>query len=152
MVRYFPSQTNSDLMIVTFAHRFWLWSRNYKQLSFRHVDFFEVIRLNVEIFYAFEVRSDVANIFVTRDNILHRKRIYLQKNESSILKNNVKVFRNNSHSRRNTRARRNKSKKNNTVRVTARDPSRKVSHPINVAWDRKIVAEFNRSISSPRLG
>ena len=127
-------------------------AENYQQLSYRHVDFFEVMRLNIEIFCAFEVRSDVANILVTSENILHRKRIYLQKNVSSIFKNNVKVFRNNSHSRRNTRARRNKSKKNNTVRVTARDPSRKVSHPINVAWDRKIVAEFNRSISSPRLG
>ena len=102
-------------------------AENYQQLSYRHVDFFEVMRLNVEIFCAFEVRSDVANILVTRENILHRKRIYLQKNVSFIFKNNVKVFRNNSHSRRN------KSKKNNTVRVTARDPSRKVSHPINVA-------------------
>ena len=91
------------------------------------------MRLNVEILCAFEVRSDVANILVTRENILHRKRIYLQKNESSIFKNNVKVFRNNSHSRRNTRVRRNKSKMNNTVRVTARDPSRKVNHPINAA-------------------
>ena len=31
---------------------------------------------------------------VTRDNILHRKRIYLQKHERSIFKHNVKAFRN----------------------------------------------------------
>ena len=37
------------------------------------------MRLNVEIFCAFEVRLEVANILVTRNNILHGKRIYLQK-------------------------------------------------------------------------
>ena len=52
------------------------------------------IFLNVEIFSTFEVRSEVANTLVTRDNVLHRKRIYLQKNESSIFKPDVKVFRN----------------------------------------------------------
>ena len=52
------------------------------------------IRLNIEIFRAFEVRPELTNILVTRDNILHRKRIYFQKDESSIFKNNVKVFRN----------------------------------------------------------
>ena len=44
---------------------------------------FEVIPLNVEIFCAFEERPEVTNLLVTRDNMLHRKRIYLQKNESS---------------------------------------------------------------------
>ena len=60
----------------------------------RNVNFFEVIRMNVQIFCAFEVRPEVTNILVTRDNTLHRKRIYLKKNESSIFKYNVKVFRN----------------------------------------------------------
>ena len=60
----------------------------------RHVNFFEVIRVNVQIFCAFEVRPEVTNILVTRDNTLHRKRIYLKKNEISIFKYNVKVFRN----------------------------------------------------------
>ena len=55
---------------------------------------FEVIRLNAEVFCAFEVQPEVTNILVTRNNILHQKRIYLQKNESSIFKHNVKVFRN----------------------------------------------------------
>ena len=49
------------------------------KLFVRQVNFFEVIRLNVEIFCAFEVRSEVTNILITRDNILHRKCIYLQK-------------------------------------------------------------------------
>ena len=60
----------------------------------RHVNFFEVIRVNVQIFCAFEVRPEVTNILATRDNTLHRKRIYLKKNEISIFKYNVKVFRN----------------------------------------------------------
>ena len=60
----------------------------------RHVNFFEVIRLNVQIFCAFEVRPEVTNILVTRDNTLHQKRIYLKKNENSIFKYNVKAFRN----------------------------------------------------------
>ena len=48
--------------------------------------------MNVEIFRTFELRLETTNILVTRDNILHRKRIYLQKkkkNESSIFKHNV---------------------------------------------------------------
>ena len=60
----------------------------------RQVNFFEVIRLNVEILCAFEVRSEVTNIILTRDNVLCQKSIYLQKNEISIFKHNVKVFRN----------------------------------------------------------
>ena len=66
------------------------------KLFVRQVNFFEVIRLNVEIFCAFEVRSEVTNILITRDNILYRKCIYLQKkkkNEDSIFKHNVKLFR-----------------------------------------------------------
>ena len=63
-------------------------------MSVRQVNFFEVIRLNVEILCAFEVRSEVTNIILTRDNVLRQKSIYLQKNEISIFKHNVKVFRN----------------------------------------------------------
>lgn len=63
-------------------------------MSVRQVNFFEVIRLNVEILCAFEVRSEVTNIILTRDNVLCQKSIYLQKNEISIFKHNVKVFRN----------------------------------------------------------
>ena len=63
-------------------------------MSVRQVNFFEVIRLNVEILCAFEVRSEVTNILLTRDNVLCQKSIYLQKNEISIFKHNVKVFRN----------------------------------------------------------
>ena len=55
-----------------------------------------VMRLNVDVFCAFEVRPEVTNILVTRDNILRRKRIYLQKKKkfqfSSIMLS--KVFRN----------------------------------------------------------
>ena len=39
------------------------------------------------------LRPKVTNISVTRDNnILHQKRIYLQKNESSIFRHTVKVL------------------------------------------------------------
>ena len=48
------------------------------------MNFFEIILLNIKIFCAFEVRLEVANILVTTDNVLHRKLIYLQNNESSI--------------------------------------------------------------------
>ena len=48
-------------------------------MPLRQINFFEVIRLNVEIFRAVEVWPGVTNILVTRDNILHRKSIYLQK-------------------------------------------------------------------------
>ena len=56
-------------------------------MSVRHV-----IRLNIDRFCTFEVLPEVTNILVTRDNMLHRKRIYLQKNERSIIKHNVRVF------------------------------------------------------------
>ena len=94
MVTCFPSQTSSNLMIVTFAQSFWLGSRVLFIIVRPTVNFSEVIRLNVQIFCTFEVRPEVTNILVTRDNILHRNCIYLQKNESSIFKYNVKVFRN----------------------------------------------------------
>ena len=54
-------------------------SRNASQFSVRLVNLFEVMRLNVEIFYAFEVRPGVTNTLVTRSSILHRKCIFLQK-------------------------------------------------------------------------
>ena len=43
------------------------------------------------MFYTFEVRLEVTNTLVTRDNILHRKRTYLQKKKkgSSIFKHNI---------------------------------------------------------------
>ena len=53
----------------------------------------EVKFLNVEIFCVFEVRLEVTNILLTRGNVLHWKLIYLQKNDISILKPNVKIFR-----------------------------------------------------------
>ena len=42
--------------------------------------------------------------------------------------------------------------KSRTVRITVWDPSRKVNHLSKVIWDRKIITEFTRSISSPRIG
>ena len=42
------------------------------------------------MFCTFEVRLEVTNTLVTRDNILHRKRTYLQKKKgSSIFKHNI---------------------------------------------------------------
>ena len=43
------------------------------------INFFEVIALNDEIFCAFEKQSDVINILVTGNNVLHQKSIYLPK-------------------------------------------------------------------------
>ena len=44
-----------------------------------HVNFSEIIALNVDVFCSFEMRLDMTNILVTEDNALHRKRAYLQK-------------------------------------------------------------------------
>ena len=71
MVTCFPSQTSSNLMIVTFAQSFWLGSRVLFIIVRPTVNFSEVIRLNVQIFCTFEVRPEVTNILVTSDNILH---------------------------------------------------------------------------------
>ena len=38
------------------------------------------------------------------------------------------------------------------MRITVWDPSRKVNHLSKVIWDRKIITEFTRSISSTRIG
>ena len=56
------------------------------------------------------------------------------------------------HCRRNTNIRRNKYiQKSRTVRVRAGDPSRKINHLSKVMWDRKIITELTRSISSTRI-
>ena len=47
---------------------------------------------------------------------------------------------------------RNKIQKSCIVRVTVRDPSRKVNHLSKVIWDGKFITEFTRSISSTRIG
>ena len=55
--------------------------------------------------------------------------------------------------RTNTSVRRKKEiQKRRTVRITVWDPSRKVNHLSKVIWDRKIITEFTRSISSTRIG
>ena len=41
-----------------------------------------------------------------------------------------------------------KIQKSRTVKVTVKDPSRKVKHTSKIIWDRKILTEFARSISS----
>ena len=58
-----------------------------------------------------------------------------------------------SHCRTNTSVRRKKEiQKSRTMRITVWDPSRKVNHLSKVIWDRKIITEFTRSISSTRIG
>ena len=58
-----------------------------------------------------------------------------------------------SHRRTNTSVRRNKQiQKSSTIRITVWDPSRKVNHLSKIIWDRKIITEFTRSISSTRIG
>ena len=95
MMTYFPSQTRSNSMIVIFAQNFWFWSE--KPLIIVHLtrqflwsDTFEC--WNIECFWSM---AGVTNILVVRDNILHRKRIYLQKTQSSIFKYNALVARDN---------------------------------------------------------
>ena len=44
--------------------------------------FFSKLVLNVKIYFAFEVQKVIKNILVTRENALHRKRSYLQKNKN----------------------------------------------------------------------
>ena len=57
-----------------------------------------------------------------------------------------------SHCRTNTSVRRKKEIQNcRTVRVTGRDPTRKVNYLSKVVRDRKIITEFTRSISSTRI-
>ena len=38
------------------------------------------------------------------------------------------------------------------MRIIVCDPSRKVNHLSRVIWDRKIITEFTKSISSTRIG
>ena len=53
----------------------------------------------IAVFLSDEHTPDVTNILVTGDNVLHRKRVCLQKsNEGSILKCNVQMFRNSPYS------------------------------------------------------
>ena len=58
-----------------------------------------------------------------------------------------------SHCRANTSVRRKKEiQKSRTMRITVWDPSRKVNHLSKVIWDRKIMTEFTKLISSTRIG
>ena len=55
--------------------------------------------------------------------------------------------------RTNTSIRRKKEiKKSRTMRITVWGPSRKVNHLSKVIWEKKIITEFTRSISSTRTG
>ena len=58
-----------------------------------------------------------------------------------------------SHWRVNTSIRRKKEiQKSRAMRITVWDPSKKVNHLSKVIWDKKIITEFTRSISSTRIG
>ena len=53
-------------------------------------------RKYIDAFLSDEYTPDVTNILVTGDNVLHRKHVYLQKNnEGSIFKYNAEIFCNN---------------------------------------------------------
>ena len=43
------------------------------------------------------------------------------------------------------------NKSRRAVGITVRDPSHKVNHMSKIIWDRKIITEFTRSISSTRI-
>ena len=56
-------------------------------------------RKYIGVFLSDEHTPDVTNILVTGDNVLHRKRVCLQKsNEGSIFKYNVEILRNGPYS------------------------------------------------------
>ena len=56
-------------------------------------------RKYIGVFLSDEHTPDVTNILVTGDNVLHRKRVCLQKsNEGSIFKYNVEIFRSSPYS------------------------------------------------------
>ena len=56
-------------------------------------------RKYIGVFLSDEHTPDVTNILVTGDNVLHRKRVCLQKsNEGSIFKYNVEIFCNSLYS------------------------------------------------------
>ena len=58
-----------------------------------------------------------------------------------------------SYCRTNTTMRRKKEiQKSGTMRITVWDLSRKVNHLKNIIWDRNIITEFTKSISSTRIG
>ena len=58
-----------------------------------------------------------------------------------------------SHCKTNTCVRKKKQiQKSKTVGVAVRDSSRTVNHLSKMIWDRKIITEFSRSISSTRIG
>ena len=69
-------------------------------------------------------------------------------------KNNIRISkRRESHCRTTNSVRRKKYIQNSrTVRITVWDPSKKVNHLNKFVWDRKIITEFTRSISSNRIG
>ena len=68
--------------------------------------------------------------------------------------NMIRIFQcRESHCRTNTIVRRKKEiQKNRTMRISVWDPSRKRNYLSKVIWDRKIITEFTRSISSTRIG
>ena len=57
-----------------------------------------------------------------------------------------------SHSRINTSVRKKEIQKSRTVRITVWGPSRKANHLSKVMWDRKLITEFTRTVSSTRIG
>ena len=68
--------------------------------------------------------------------------------------NMIRIFQwRESHCRTNSRVGRKKEiEKSRTVRITFWVPNGKVNHLSKVVWDRKIITEFTRSISSTRIG
>ena len=80
------------MTIVKFAQSFWLRSR--KSLIIYYPARYFLWSHTFECFCAFEVRPEVTNVLVTRENILHQKSIYLPKCKSFIFKHKVKIFRN----------------------------------------------------------
>ena len=80
----FPPQTSSNFMIVRFAQSCWLREQKINNCPSDTLISLKSYVKNVEMFCAFEVRLEVTNTLVTRDNILHRKRTYLQKKKMEV--------------------------------------------------------------------
>ena len=92
----YPSQTISDLMIVTFAQSLWLVSRKSLIIVRPIRWFFWSHTFECWFFFCVWSAAGSCKYRSNSGNKLNRKRIYFQKDESSIFKHSVKVFRNSS--------------------------------------------------------
>lgn len=92
----YPSQTISDLMIVTFCPKFMISEQKITNNCPSNTLIFLKSYVWMLIFFCVWSAAGSCKYRSNSGNKLNRKRIYFQKDESSIFKHSVKVFRNSS--------------------------------------------------------